>query len=325
MLTSGFVPVSKGFCATDNGHSIYYETHGSVKGRPAVILHGGPGGGLNHNHLKMFDLKKWHILLFDQRGCGKSTPFGSIAHNTTWDLVADMEVLRTLMGWDKWFIQGGSWGTTLALAYAETHPSCVTGLLLRGVCLCDDASFEWLYQKGGASEVFPDKWDNFIKVLPPRLHDKGWKAISQYYHTKLKSPNIASLSLRNKYASAWWGWESDVSQLIPIKDTTSLRDALAIARLENHYFVNDCWLKPDQLLKGLHHLKHIPITIVHGRYDMVCPITGAHAICKVLPHTKLMIIPDAGHATVEPGTAKALRSVLRKTAMRHTTQKKKRM
>ena len=325
MLTSGFVPVSKGFCATDNGHSIYYETHGSVKGRPAVILHGGPGGGLNHNHLKMFDLKKWHILLFDQRGCGKSTPFGSIAHNTTWDLVADMEVLRTLMGWDKWFIQGGSWGTTLALAYAETHPSCVTGLLLRGVCLCDDASFEWLYQKGGASEVFPEKWDNFIKVLPPRLHDKGWKAISQYYHTKLNSTNIASLSLRNKYASAWWGWESDVSQLIPIKDTTSLRDALAIARLENHYFVNDCWLKPDQLLKGLHHLKHIPITIVHGRYDMVCPITGAHAICKVLPHTKLMIIPDAGHATVEPGTAKALRSVLRRTAMRHTTQKKKRM
>jgi len=324
MLTSGFVPVS-------NGHCIYYETHGSVKGRPAVILHGGPGGGLNHNHLKMFDLKKWHILLFDQRGCGKSTPFGSIAHNTTWDLVADMEVLRTLMGWDTWFIQGGSWGTTLALAYAETHPSRVTGLLLRGVCLCDEDSFAWLYQKGGASEVFPEKWDNFIKVLPPRLHDKGWKAISQYYHTKLNSTTTAS----HKYASAWWGWESDVSQLIPIKDTTKPREALAIARLENHYFVNNCWLKPDQLLKGLHTLRNIPITIVHGRYDMVCPITGAHAICKELPHTKLFVIPDAGHATVEPGTMKALRSVLRSVlrsalrkttaTMRHTTQKKKRM
>jgi proline iminopeptidase len=299
MIESGFLPVS-------GGHTIYYEVHG--KGRPAVVLHGGPGGGLNHMHLKMFDLSQWRVLLFDQRGCGKSTPFGEIEHNTTWDLVEDMEVLRRHLGWEKWFIQGGSWGTTLALAYAITHPSRVTGLLLRGACLSDDASFAWLYQKGGASEIFPDSWANFIAVLPERLHLANWKTIAQYYHARLNSKNAKEAQ---RYAHAWWTWESDVSQLLPVKDDTSAKDCLSIARLENHYFVNGCWLKKDQLLKGLSKLRHIPITIVHGRYDLVCPMSGPMKIKAISPHTRLIIVPDAGHATVEPGTMLALRSALR--------------
>ena len=315
-----------------DGHTIYYELHGSPHGRPALILHGGPGGGLNRNHLHMFDLTKWHVLLFDQRGCGKSTPFGSLLHNTTWDLVEDICMLRTMLGIDTWFVQGGSWGTTLALAYAETYPSHVSGLLLRGACICNDASFAWLYQEGGASEIFPDKWAGFINVLPTRLHKAGWKAIAQYYQKKLTSTNHA---ICTTYANAWWKWESAISQLIPCKDDTSAKGALALATIENHYFIHDCWLKPDQILLNLHKLRHIPITIVHGRYDMVCPITAAYAIHRSLPHTVLKVVPDAGHAQIEPGTMRELKKAvrlrlplplrlrLRLQSMRHITRKKK--
>ena len=311
-----------GHLSVSGGHQIYYEKHGKSNARPAVVLHGGPGGGMNRSILTTFDLKQWCVVLFDQRGCGKSTPFGSLLHNTTWDLVADIEALRCHFGWDNWFVTGGSWGTTLALAYAETHPSRVTGLLLRGVCLCDDASFRWLYQVGGASELYPDTWKDFVSVLPDRLHTAGWNTIARYYQNKLKGPDA------QRYANAWWKWENSVSFLVPKKDDTTPKEALALALLENHYFVNRCWLKKDQLWKGLPTLRHIPITIVHGRYDLVCPISASFAIKHALPHVKLYITPDAGHAFAEPGTTRrfkqATRTMRRSWSSSRKTQKKMR-
>jgi proline iminopeptidase len=310
-MISGHLPVS-------GGHSIYYEKHGTAC-KPSLILHGGPGGGLQRHTLSLYDLNKCCVILFDQRGCGKSTPFGSIEKNTTWDLVEDIEALRRHLGFESWFVSGGSWGTTLALAYAQAHPSRVTGLLLRGLCFCDDASFRWLYEKGGASEIFPDRWASFVSVLPERLRTAGWKDIARFYHKKLNGPSP------QKYVKAWWGWEFAVSRLIPDKhDTTPEKGALALARLENHYFVNDCWFTKDQLLRGLDALHHIPITIVHGRYDLVCPISASFTVKKVLPHTKLIVIPDAGHASIEPGIKRMLkREVARMHTQRKTLRKRK--
>lgn len=287
MILSGFLPVT-------HGHTIYYEVHGS--GRPAMIVHGGPGGGIMKGVEKIYDLKKWQVLLFDQRGCGRSTPFGCLEHNTTWDLVADMDALREYMGWNNMFLSGGSWGTTLATAYAIIHSERVTGLLLRGMCFADDRSQKWLYQRGGASEVFPDAWKTFISVLPPVLHDKGWRKIMGFYRKKLMGPHS------QRYANAWWRWESAISFLCPKPDMATAKETLALALLENHYFIHDCWLKKNQLLDGLHLLRHIPITVIHGRYDMVCPVQAAFLVKKYAPHTVLHITPDAGHGASEPGT-----------------------
>ena len=291
-MRSGWLPVS-------GGHSIYYEVHGH--GRPAVILHGGPGGAMNRNYLSSYDLKKWCVVMFDQRGCGKSTPFGCLEHNTTWDLVEDMEALRIHCGFDKWFVSGGSWGTTLGLVYAETHPSRVTGLLLRGVCLLNEASQEWLYQEGGASCLFPDEWAKFISVLPPRLHHKGWREIMEYYQGKLQGSD------KGRYADAWWGWEDRLSQILPVHDDTTKKGALALALLENHYFVHDGWLTEGQIIKNASRLRNIPITIVHGRHDTVCPIEGAYKLKKALPHARMHVVEDAGHSFFEKGIGAALR------------------
>ena len=286
---------------SNEGHKIYYEAYG--KGRPAVVLHGGPGGGMQKSALSAYDLKKWFVVMFDQRGCGKSV--GPLENNTTWDLVEDIEALRTLFGFEKWFVSGGSWGTTLALAYAETHPSRVTGLLLRGVCLCDDSSFKWQYEEG-ASRIFPETWQKFIAVLPPALRNAGWFQIAKYFQKKLQS------SERRKFAKAWWEWEMSTSYMTQRPDNTTPKQELDIAVLENHYFVNRCWLKEGQLLKNIQRLKHIPVTIVHGRYDMVCPINQAYAIKMALPHTKLVIIPNEGHSSTQPGIRRALRRATRK-------------
>ena len=288
--------MQKGFLDVP-GHKIYYEVHG--KGRPAVVLHGGPGGGMQKSALAAYDLKKWCVVMFDQRGCGKSV--GSLENNTTWDLVEDIELLRNHFGFEKWFVSGGSWGTTLALAYAEKHPSKVTGLLLRGVCLCDESSFKWQYEEGGASRVFPETWQKFIAVLPQSLKKAGWFEIAKYFQKKLQSNE------KRKYAKAWWEWELSTSYMKQRPDDSTPKEELDISRLENHYFVNRCWLEEGQLLKNINKLKHIPITIVHGRYDMVCPINQAYAIKQKLPHTKLVIIPNEGHASTQPGIKIALR------------------
>lgn len=312
LMISGYLPVS-------GGHTIYYEIHTKctrLNPPTIVVLHGGPGGGLTRRILDAFDLRKCRVLLFDQRGCGKSVPFGKLEHNTTWDLVEDIEQLRIMMGVTSWMVMGGSWGTTLALAYAQKHTARVTGLVLRGVCLCDEDSFRWLYEMGGASEIFPDQWKQFVEVLPTRLHDKGWKEIATYYHTKLQGEDA------QKYADAWWGWESAISRLLPDHDPTTSRQGLCLALLENHYFLHQCWLRKNQLLRNMYRLKRIPITIIHGRYDLVCPIQASFAMKERLPHVNLHIIPDAGHASIEPGIKRALkREIGRMLFPRRSTRK----
>ena len=298
------------------GHKIYYEVYG--KGRPAVELHGGPGGGLQKSALSSYDLTKWRVLMFDQRGCGKSYGLrkNRLENNTTWDLVDDIEALREHIGVDKWFVSGGSWGTTLALAYAETHPSRVTGLLLRGVCLCDESTFRWQYEEGGASRIFPETWEKFIAVLPSNLKKAGWFPIAKYFQKKLQS------SEKRKYAKAWWEWELSTSYMKQRPDDSTPKEELDIALLENHYFVNKCWLKEGQLLQNLYKIKHIPITIVHGRYDMVCTVNQAYAIKKALPHTNLIIIPNEGHSSSHPGIKRTLRRITSALQIKNKTRKR---
>jgi len=261
--------------------------------------------------LRIYDLTRWTVLLFDQRGCGKSKPFLELRHNTTWDLVADIEALRTqVLGVDQWFVSGGSWGTTLALAYAQTHPTRVTGLLLRGLCFCDDVAMRWLYEAGGASEVYPEAWRHFVAVLPAGLKAASWQKIARHFHKGLRSRHAATAM---RYAHAWWDWESALSFLVPRPDDATEQEVLALATIENHYFVHDCWLKEGELLRGLHVLRHIPITIVHGRYDMVCPISAVTTFQRILPHTKV-VITLAGHASSEVPTLAAQKTALRTMA-----------
>jgi len=292
--------MKRGWLPVSHGHRLYYEQYG--KGRPVVILHGGPGGGMDRAVMRTFDLTQWCVLLFDQRGCGKSTPSGSLAHNTTWDLVDDIERFRVHCGVEAWFVSGGSWGSTLALAYAEKHPRRVTGLLLRGTCLSDEDSFRWLYQKGGASEVYPDAWKGFLSVVPPRLHDADWHTLVRYYQRGLSDSRTMQ-----RYADAWSNWEQQISYARPRPNRDTPQTRLLLARLENHYFVHRCWLKPGQLQRGLWKLRHLPFTMIHGRYDMVCPISAAFAVQAALPHAVLEVTPDAGHAFSETGTTRRFR------------------
>lgn len=275
---------------------MHYEIHGSPRGRPVVVLHGGPGGGIQRYQLKHFDLKRWRVVMFDQRGCGSSTPRGvdSLHANTTWHLVEDIEKLRNHLGIPKWTVFGGSWGTTLGLAYAETYPSKVTALILRGVCLMQKWELEWLY-KGGIKTVWPEVWDAFADGK------RGSNMIHVY------SDLLKSRKTRKAAAKRWWGMESAISFLRPKKDTTNPKQIEELALLEHHYFRNNAWLKPSQLLENADRLK-MPITIVQGRYDMVCPFRAAWELRQKIPHAKLVVVEDAGHAGSEPGTAKALRA-----------------
>ena len=280
-----------------DGFCMYYEEHGSPKGRPVVILHGGPGGGLQRSHLEVFDLKKWHVILFDQRGCGKSTPRGleSLRANTTWDLVRDIEILRKHLSLDSWTVFGGSWGTTLGLAYAETHPSHVDALILRGVCLMQRWEQDWLY-KGGIASVWPEAWAAF---------KKGSNTMKSYKNL------FRSRKTRRKAAKDWWGFESAISFLEPHKDTTPVKTVEELAILEHHYFSHNAWLKPGQLLKKASRLRQIPIVIIQGRYDMVCPFRAAWELKQRLPHAKLVGVP-AGHAHSEPAIKSALKEEIAK-------------
>lgn len=298
--------MKQGHLPVGDGHTMYYEEHGLPEGPVAVVLHGGPGGGMQHSSLKCFDLTRWRVILYDQRGCGKSTPFGSIAHNTTWDLVKDIERLRTHLGVDSWYVFGGSWGTTLGLAYAVTYPTVVSGLLLRGVCLMNTWETRWLYEDG-ASQIFPEEWAKFVRPLTKGKGTTRKNAI-QYYSEQLSSKRGRT---RRAAARAWWGWEASVSFLKPRADTTDIRKVESLARLETHYFAHNAWLRPGELLRRVKRRllrPQIPITIVQGRYDLVCPMRAAWQLKQAVPHANLIVVPDAGHAGSEPGTAKALRA-----------------
>lgn len=280
-----------------DGHVINWERHGTKGAKPVVFLHGGPGGGITPIQSRLFDPLLYDILLFDQRGCGKSTPYASLDNNTTWDLVADIERLREMVGVEKWQVFGGSWGSTLALAYAETYPERVSELLLRGVYTFTRAELSWYYQFG-VSEMFPDAWEAFVAPIPENERHE----IMIAYHRRLTGADKVE---QIRCAKAWSTWEGSTITLLPDPAMTAGfgedHYALAFARIENHYFVNAGWLEEGQLLRDATKLKGIPGVIVHGRYDMPCPLKYAWQLSKVWTDADFHIVEGAGHAVSEPG------------------------
>lgn len=290
-------PYASGMLDVGDGHTIYWERVGTPGAKPAVFLHGGPGGTISPSHRRLFDPALYDVTLFDQRGCGKSTPHAELEANTTWHLVADIERLREMAGVDKWLVFGGSWGSTLALAYAEKHAERVSELVVRGIYTLTKAELDWYYQFG-VSEMFPDKWERFIAPIPPEERHEMMLA----YHRRLTH---ADKSVRVYAAKAWSMWEGQTITLLPEPATSDpfAEDeyAHAFARIENHFFVNAGWLEESQLIRDAHRLKDIPGVIVHGRYDMPCPAKYAWALHKAWPKADFHLIEGAGHAYSEPG------------------------
>jgi proline iminopeptidase len=289
-------PYATGMLDVGDGHKIYYERSGTPGAKPAVFLHGGPGGGISPNHRRLFHPDLYDVTLFDQRGCGRSTPHAGIEANTTWHLVADIERLREIAGVEKWLVLGGSWGSTLGLAYAQKHQERVSELVLRGVYTLTRAELDWYYQFG-VSEMFPDKWERFQAPIPPE--ERGDMIAA--YRKRLTSPDPA---VQIEAAKAWSTWAGETITLLPDPEAASYGEdhfALAFARLENHYFVHDCWMEDGQLLRDAHRLAGIPGAIVHGRYDMPCPARYAWMLHKAWPEAEFHLIEGAGHAYTEPG------------------------
>lgn len=290
-------PFEHGTLDVGDGHVVYWERAGTRGAKPAVFLHGGPGGGIAPAHRRLFDPERYDVLLFDQRGCGRSTPHAALEANTTWHLVADIERLRTMMGVGKWQVFGGSWGSTLALAYAETHPERVSELVLRGVYLLTRAELSWYYQFG-VSEIFPDKWERFLAPIPEAERSDMMAA----YHRRLTGTDrVAQIAA----AKAWSLWEGETITLLPEPATSDKFGeddfALAFARIENHFFMNGGWLEDGQLLRDAGRLAGIPGVIVHGRYDMPCPAKNAWELAKAWPDATLHLVEGAGHAYSQPG------------------------
>ena len=296
-------PNQIGFLQVDSMHSVYWEESGNAQGKPVLFLHGGPGSGTDPAQRRFFDPRAYRIILMDQRGCGKSKPFSSLQNNTTWHLVADIEQLRQDLQIDAWVVFGGSWGSTLALAYAQTHRQRVLALILRGIFLGRPENLHWFYQFG-AHHLFPDAWEKFIAPIPlkERTH------LVQAYYAQLTSPHP---EVRNTAAKAWSGWEAATAKLKfdPefYKTFTEDTHADALARIECHYFTHNLFFESSEwLLENAHRLKGIPGEIIHGRYDVICPLENAWKLHQAWPDSSLHIIPDAGHAATEPGTLEAL-------------------
>ena len=284
-------------------HELYFEESGNPQGKPVVFVHGGPGGGTDAKMRRFFDPSAYRIVLFDQRGCGKSTPHAELRENTTWDLVADMEKLREHLELPRWQVFGGSWGSTLALAYAQCHPTRVTELVLRGIFLVRQSEIDWFYQRG-ASALFPDAWEEYLAPIP----EEERSDLLHAYHRRLTSDDA---QVRQRAARAWSVWEGKTSNLRPdpvlIARTSGDEFSLAFARIECHYFVNGCFFERDgALLEGVAKLRQIPAVIVQGRYDVVCPIESAWALHRAWPEADLRIVGDAGHSAFEPGITSAL-------------------
>ncbi len=284
-------------------HTLYYEETGNPNGKPVVFLHGGPGGGIVPIYRQFFDPDKWRVILFDQRGCGRSTPHAELAENTTWDLVADIERLRSHLSIPNWTVFGGSWGSTLALAYAQTHPDKCNGLILRGIFMLRPKEIHWFYQSG-ASNLFPDAWEGYLAPIP--AEERG-DLVAAYYR-RLTSDDAA---IRQEAAKAWSIWEASTSKLIP--DTGLVERfgegsfADAFARIECHYFTNGGFFdSPDQLIDNVNTIRHIPTVIVQGRYDVVCPMVSAWELHRAWPESELIIVEDAGHSATEVGITSAL-------------------
>lgn len=296
-------PYKTGHLDVGDGHNLYWELCGNPDGKPVVFLHGGPGAGISPDHRRQFNPEKYNILLFDQRGCGRSTPHASLEANTTWHLVEDIEKLRQMLGHDKWMVFGGSWGSTLSLSYAVTHPERVTELVLRGIFLFDMYELDWMYRKGGASQLYPDKWEEFLAPIPEDEHDN----LVEAYRKRLTGSDREE---QLRCAKAWSKWEAQIVTLLPnaevVEEFTGDDKAIAIARIENHYMANGGWLDEGQLLRDAAKLKGIPAVIVQGRHDCCTPPAAAWALHRRWPEAELEIIPDGGHLFNEPGVLDGL-------------------
>ncbi|MEO5774306.1 MAG: prolyl aminopeptidase [Sphingomicrobium sp.] len=295
-------PYASGMLDVGDGHSLYWERCGTPGAKPAVFLHGGPGAGAGPAHRRQFDPGKYDILLFDQRGCGRSAPHASLEANTTWHLVEDIERLREMAGIDAWMVFGGSWGSTLSLAYAQTHPERVTELVLRGIFLFDQYELDWLYREG-ASAIFPDHWEDFLAPIPQA--ERG--DLVEAYRRRLTGDDPDE---QLRAAKAWSTWEARTVTLLPspavVEDFAEPHKAIAIARIENHYMVHKGWFEEGQLLRGAERLRGIPGVIVQGRYDCCTPPRAAWALHKAWPEAELNIVPDGGHLFSEPGVLDGL-------------------
>jgi len=310
-------PYDTGYLRVSPTHEIYYEQCGNPLGKPAVFVHGGPGAGSSPSARGFFDPKRYRIVVFDQRGCGRSRPHASLEDNTTWHLVADMEQLRERLGIERWLVFGGSWGSTLALAYAQSHPRRVTELVLRGIFMLRKAEIDWFYQQG-ASAIFPDRWENYVGVIPPA--ERG-DLVAAFYR-RLTSPNRAT---RVRAARAWSVWEAATSFLHTSEENVDKwgeeEFAVAVARIECHYFVNKGFLdREDQLLRGVRRIRRIPAVIVQGRYDVVCPMMTAWDLHRAWPEADFRVVPDAGHSALEPGITHELVSATDRFALAGATR-----
>jgi proline iminopeptidase len=294
-------PIETGMLPVDSLHRIYWERSGNPEGRAVLFLHGGPGSGTSPTHRRFFDPAFYKIILFDQRGAGRSEPFGALTDNTTPHLIADIEALRRHLGIERWLVFGGSWGSTLAIAYAEVHPERVAGLVLRGIFLCRPEEVQWFLY--GMGTIFPEAWRSFSHFLPPE--ERG--DLLSHYYRRLADPDPA---IHMPAARAWSSYEGACSTLLPNPDAVvsfgDHRMALGLARIEAHYMMHEIFLERGQLLNRANRLKPIPGVIVQGRYDVVCPITTADALSRAWPEATYTIIPDAGHSAMEPGTRSAL-------------------
>lgn len=296
-------PFNEGKLKVSDLHTIHYEESGNPQGKPIVLLHGGPGGGCPPYYRQFFNPEKWRLIMFDQRGCGKSTPHAELRENTTWELVSDIEKLREHLNIDKWVVFGGSWGSTLSLAYSQTHPERCKGLILRGIFMLRKKEIDWFYQEG-ASYIFPDAWEEYLKPIPPEeRHDM----LTAYY----KRLTSNDMKIRLEAARAWSIWEASTSRLFFDKGLMQIfgesQFADAFARIECHYFINKGFFEhDDQLLRNVDRIRNIPAVIVQGRYDVVCPMISAWELHKAWAEAEFIVVPDAGHSMSEPGITSAL-------------------
>ena len=293
---SGFIKVSE-------IHTIYWEESGNPQGKPIVFVHGGPGGGVSPETRRFFDPEKYRIIQFDQRGCGQSTPHACVEGNTTWDLIADMELLREKLSINKWQVFGGSWGSTLALAYAIMHPQRVAELVLRGIFLLRQSELHWFYQFG-ASQLFAEAWQDYYYFIPSQERHDLMKAYQKRLFGEDKTLQLAA-------ARAWSIWEGSTCHMIPdeshIQESGEDEFALAFARIENHYFMNKGFFEHENwILDNINKINHIPTKIIQGRYDVVCPMITAYDLHQVFPESELIIVPKAGHSAFEPNIVKEL-------------------
>ncbi|MFT4305391.1 MAG: prolyl aminopeptidase [Microbacterium sp.] len=302
-------PYETGMLLVGDGHRLYWEQSGNPEGKPVVFLHGGPGGGTSDWHRRFFDPERYRIVLFDQRGCGRSTPHASapdadLTYNTTWHLVADIDLLRRNLGIERWQVFGGSWGSALALAYAQAHPDSVSEIVLRGIFTLRRHELEWFYE-GGASAIFPDLWEDYLAAIPVLERARMIEA----YHRRLSDPDPA---VHAPAALAWTTWEAATLTLHTDPGTvgamTDPDAATAFARIENHFFVHHGWFREGQLIEDVARIRHIPGVIVQGRYDVCTPIMTAWDLHRAWPEAEFVVVPDAGHAASEPGIAAALRA-----------------